>query len=188
MNGFWIGALHASDVLPLFGHFLLLSLISIGGAIATASDMQRYVVLEHGWITDGQFTASVAIAQAAPGPNVLFAAVVGYNVGGLAGVLATMVGMLLPSTTLALAVTRWGRARRDTRGVAAFVNGLAPLSVGLVVSSGWVLAEPARTAALRGHWGGIALALATVVVMLRTRISPIWLVAAGAVVGALGLA
>ena len=70
----------------------MLSLLAVGGAITTAPDMQRYVVGEHGWISDAQFTASVAIAQAAPGPNVLFVAVIGWNVAGLAGVPATMAG------------------------------------------------------------------------------------------------
>ena len=68
-------ALSAADLLGLFAHFLVLSLLAVGGAITTAPDMHRYVVAEHGWITDAQFSASVAIAQAAPGPNVLFVAV-----------------------------------------------------------------------------------------------------------------
>ena len=78
--------LGAGDLGAMFLHFTLLSLLAIGGAITTAPDMQRYVVAERGWLSDAQFTASVALAQAAPGPNVLFVAVVGWNVAGLAGV------------------------------------------------------------------------------------------------------
>ncbi len=129
-------------LLGLFGHFMLLSLLAVGGAITTASDMNRYLVAEHGWITDGQFTASIAIAQAAPGPNVLFVAVLGWNVGGPLGALATMVGTLLPSTLLTLAVTRWTAQHRDARGVRAFTTGMAPLTLGLLLATGWVLAEP----------------------------------------------
>ena len=78
--------------------------------------MHRYLVVEHGWITDAQFTASIAIAQAAPGPNVLFVAVLGWNVAGPLGMLATMAGILLPSTALTLFATRWGHAAaRDAR-------------------------------------------------------------------------
>ena len=51
-----------ADLLSLFRHFLLLSLLSIGGAITTAPDMHRYLVTERGWISDGQFTASIALA------------------------------------------------------------------------------------------------------------------------------
>ena len=102
--------MEAGVLVSLFLHFGMLSLLAIGGAITTAPDMQRYVVGDRGWLSDAQFTASVAIAQAAPGPNVLFVAVVGWNIAGLAGVVATLAGSLLPSTTLALSATRWGRA------------------------------------------------------------------------------
>ncbi len=173
----------AAGLLALFGHFLLLSMLAIGGAITTAPDMQRFVVGQQGWITDAQFTASVALAQSAPGPNLLFVAVVGWNVAGLAGVLATMTGILLPSTTLALAATRWGAARRESRGVRAFTGGLAPMTLGLLLATGWVLTEPARH-----QPGSVALVLLTVVAMLRTRLSPMWLIGVGAVVGAFGLA
>lgn len=173
----------APELLALCGHFTLLSLLAVGGAITTAPDMQRYVVGERHWLTDAQFTASVALAQAAPGPNVLFVAVIGWNVGGAMGVLATMAGSLLPSTTLALAATRWGAARKDAIGVRAFTAGMAPLTIGLLLATGWVLTEPVRTQPV-----AMALVAATVLVMLRTKISPLWPIAAGAVVGALGFA
>ncbi|HEV7913768.1 MAG TPA: chromate transporter, partial [Albitalea sp.] len=66
----------------MFGHFLLLSVLAVGGAITTTPEMHRYLVAEHHWMSDAEFTASVAIAQAAPGPNVLFVAVMGWNVAG----------------------------------------------------------------------------------------------------------
>jgi chromate transporter len=170
-------------LVDLFLHFGMLSLLAIGGAITTAPDMQRYVVVEHDWISDLQFTASVAIAQAAPGPNVLFVAVVGWNVAGLAGVAATLAGSLLPSTTLALAATRYSEQRRDSRFVRAFTAGLAPLTLGLLLATGWILTEPIRT-----NWGAMLLVPFTVLALLNTRISPVWLVAVGALAGALGLA
>lgn len=174
-----------SDLPGLFGHFLLLSLLAVGGAITTVPDMHRYIVAEHHWLTDAQFTASIAIAQAAPGPNVLFVAVLGWNVAGLLGAIATMTGILLPSTLLSVWATRWGTQRRETRGVRAFTNGLMPLTLGLLVSTGWVLAEPyLREPAHR--WGALALICVTVLVMLRTRMSPIWLVALGTAAGAMG--
>lgn len=176
MNGF---PLH--ELWPLFLHFLALSLLAIGGAITTAPDMHRYLVIDQHWLTNQQFTASIALAQAAPGPNVLFVAVLGYNVAGLPGAFATMAGIMLPSTTLTLWATRWARARRDTLGVRAFTAGLAPMTLGLLLATGWVLAEPAR-----GSLGAIALLIATVLAILLTKISPMWLVAAGALAGVLG--
>ncbi|CAG1018841.1 Chromate transport protein [Burkholderiaceae bacterium] len=178
-----MNALTASELLSLFGQFLVLSMLSIGGAITTAPEMNRYLVGDQHWLTDAQFTASVAIAQAAPGPNVLFVAVLGWNVAGPIGALATMSGILLPSTALSLWATRWGQARRETRGVRAFTTGMAPLTIGLLLATGWVLAGPAA-----GHVGAMLLVAATVLVMLRTRLSPMWPVAGGALVGALGWA
>jgi len=180
-------ALSGADLLGMFAHFLVLSLLAIGGAITTAPDMHRYVVDEHHWISDAQFSASIAIAQAAPGPNVLFVAVIGWNVAGPIGALATMVGTLLPSTALTLVATRWGQRRRDTRFVRAFKTGLTPLTIGLLVATGWLLARPYVDFSAQGI-GAIALIVVSIALMLRTRVSPMWLVALGAVVGALGWA
>jgi chromate transporter len=174
-----------SDLAGLFGHFMMLSLLAVGGAITTVPDMHRYIVNEHHWLTDAQFTASIAIAQAAPGPNVLFVAVLGWNVAGALGMLATTVGCLLPSTGLTLFATRWGTQRRETRGVRAFTTGLTPLTLGLLLSTGWILSEPYLLNPAH-RWGALALIALTVGVMLRTRFSPIWLVVIGMVAGALG--
>ena len=177
--------LSAADLWALFGHFLVLSLLSVGGAIAAAPDMHRYIVEQQHWLTDAEFSASVAIAQAAPGPNVLFVAALGWNVAGPIGAFATMAGILLPSTVLALAATRWATQRRETRGVRAFTTGLAPLTIGLLIATGWILAEPyVRDPTQR--LGAIALIAVSVFVMLRTRIGPMWLIGLGAMVGALG--
>jgi chromate transporter len=183
MNTLFVGAhgLDSGVLMSLFLHFGMLSLLAVGGAITTAPDMQRYVVGERGWLTDAQFTSSVAIAQAAPGPNLLFVAVVGWNIAGLAGVLATLAGSLLPSTTLALAASRYGNRNRESRAMRAFSAGMAPLTLGLLLATGWVLTAP-----VRDSWGAMLLLPFTVLMLVRTTISPIWLVAAGAGVGALG--
>ena len=177
--------LDATDLFGLFTHFLILSLLAVGGAITTVPDMHRYIVAEHHWLTDAQFTASIAIAQAAPGPNVLFVAVLGWNVAGPLGTLATMTGILVPSTALSLWATRWGAQRRDTRFVRAFTAGLTPLTLGLLLATGWVLAEPyLRDPAQR--WGALALIIVSIAAMLRTKLSPMWLVALGCIAGAIG--
>lgn len=174
-------ALSSADLLALLGHFLVLSLLSIGGAISAAPDMHRYLVVDHLWLTEAQFTSSIALAQAAPGPNVLFVAVLGYNAAGMAGAAATMIGILLPSSLLALTAMRWGRQRSHTRGVRAFTHGMAPLTLGLLAATGWMLAQPNR-----GSPGGMALVFGTAVIAMKTRIGPLWLIALGAVVGMFG--
>ena len=170
-----------ADLFALLGHFMMLSLLAVGGAIATAPEMHRYVVLEHGWISDAGFTSSVALAQAAPGPNILFVAVVGWNVAGLPGAAATMLGILAPSTLLAMCVTRWRRRRQETLGMRAFSVGMTPITLGLLLATGWILSEPTR-----GSVGGLCAIALTVLAMLRTKWSPMWMVAAGAAAGMLG--
>ena len=174
-------ALPAAAWLSLFTHFLMLSLLAVGGAITTVPDMQRFVVREQHWLSDAQFTASVALAQAAPGPNVLFVAVIGFNIGGLAGVVATMAGTLLPSTTLAMAATRYSRRNAQSRAVRAFTTGMAPLTIGLLIATAWILLGPTRT-----QWTSALLMLATLAFMLRTKFSPLWPIAAGALAGVMG--
>ncbi len=177
--------LATADYLGLFGHFLLLSLLSIGGAITTTPEMHRYLVTQQHWLDNAQFTSSIAIAQAAPGPNVLFVAVLGWNVAGPMGAFVTMAGILLPSTVLSLAATRWGSQRRETRGVRAFTSGLIPLTLGLLLATGFVLALPYVEVPAH-RWGALGLIAVTTAVMLRTRLSPMWLVALGAAAGMLG--
>ena len=183
MNTVWFGPglLSAADLWAMCLHFMLLSLLAVGGAITTTPEMQRWVVGERGWLTDAQFTASVALAQAAPGPNLLFVAVIGWNVAGLAGVATTLLGSLLPSTTLALLATRWGAQHRQRLAVRAFKAGMAPLTIGMLLATGWVLTEP-----LRGHAATAVLVALAVGFMLYTKLSPLWPIAIGAVVGALG--
>ena len=158
-------------------------MLAVGGAITTAPDMQRYLVAEHGWMSDADFTTGVAIAQAAPGPNILFVAVMGWHVAGAAGVLATMAGIMGPSSIVALAVGRYGQRRADSLALRAFTAGLAPLTLGLLLSTGWVLTAPTRHQPV-----AVALVLATVALQWRSKTSPMGLIAGGALVGAVWLA
>jgi chromate transporter len=170
------------DLLSLWLHFTLLSLLAVGGAITAAPDMQRWLVGQNGWMSDAQFTAGVAIAQAAPGPNILFVAVMGWQVAGAAGVLATMLGIMGPSSLVAMAVGRFGRRRADSIVMRAFTAGLTPLTLGLLLSTGWVLTAPTRDA-----WVAWVLVLGTVLASVHSRLSPMWMIAAGALAGAWAL-
>ena len=182
-----------ADWLALFLHFLSLSLLSVGGAITTAPDMHRYLVDRQHWLTDPQFSASIAIAQAAPGPNVLFVALMGWNVGlnagglptALAGMVIAMVGILLPSTTLTYLAARWGHANRELRAVRAFKRGMAPIVIALLVATGWILATGNRYA--WSDWPLWGVAIASAMIVWRTRLHLLWLLGAGALLGWFGL-
>ncbi|HJU71851.1 MAG TPA: chromate transporter [Paucimonas sp.] len=186
-------ALHWSDWLALLAHYLLLSLLSVGGAISTTPEMHRYLVDQQHWLTQSQFNASIAIAQAAPGPNVLFVALMGWNVGlnaggaatGLLGVSLAMIGIMLPSTTITYLAARWGHRNRDLRAVRAFKQGMAPVVVALLLATGWILANANHDAAR--DWPLWLIAIATALIVWRTRIHLLWLLGAGALLGWFGL-
>jgi chromate transporter len=190
-----------ADWLTLLLHFLVLSLLAVGGAISTTPDMHRFLVEGRHWLTNEQFVSSVALAQAAPGPNILFVALVGWNIGlnsagglghglaswmaGLTGMTLAMVGILLPSTTLTFFATRWGHRNRQLRIVRAFKQGMAPIVVALLLATAWVLVTGAEGAPVNPRI--VAVAVVSMVVVWRTRLHLLWLLGAGALIGALGL-
>lgn len=181
-----------NDWLGLFLHFLMLSLMSLGGAISTTADMHRFLVDERGWLSEAQFSESIALAQAAPGPNVLFVALMGWNLGlntgsmgaAFAGVALTMVGIMLPSTVFTYQVAQWGHRNRDLRAVRAFRLGMAPLVIGMLLATAWLLAA---AGAERGGWPLYLLAAASCLIIWRTRLHLLWMLGAGALLGALGV-
>ena len=185
--------LSGADWLNLFAHYLLLSAMSLGGAISTSSEMHRFLVEQHHWLSQEQFSQSITLAQAAPGPNVLFVALMGWYVGmnagstgaALLGVLVTMVGIMTPSTIITYLAARWGHRNRDLRAVRAFKQGMAPVVIALLLSTAWILGG--------ANGGGLAdwrlwtLSVVCGLLIWRTRIHLLWLLAAGAVLGAFGL-
>ena len=195
-------AMDMHDWVSLFLHFVSLSLLAVGGAITTAPDIHRYLVDEQHWLTHYQFTSSVAIAQGAPGPNVMFVALMGWNVGmnaaagmtpapsmayevmlALLGVLVTMVGIIVPSATLTFVSTQWAHNNRELRGVRAFKSGLAPLVMSLLVATGWLLTGNHDNYA--HDWPMWSLAAVTTVIVWRTKTHLLVLLSIGAVLGAL---
>ena len=170
------------DWLNLFLYFLSISLLAVGGAIATAPDMHRFLVERQGWLTDLQFNASIAIAQAAPGPNVLVVTLIGWEVAGLPGALAATLAMCLPmSIVIYLLIDHW-EGFAGKRWQKAISLGVAPLAVGLIFSGATLIAQAAEFG-----WAAWALVTVTTTVNLRTKLHPLWLIAAGAALGLLGL-
>ncbi len=182
-----------SDWFGLFGHYLLMSLMSIGGAISTTAEMHRYLVEQHQWLTQAQFNASIALAQAAPGPNVLFVALMGWHVGlnagslaaALLGVAVTMTGILLPSAVVCCVAAQWAHRNRALRAVRAFKQGMAPVVIALLLAVAWILGSAGRDGG--SDWPLWLLAAASAVLFWRTRLHVLWLLAAGAVAGSMGL-
>lgn len=189
-----------SNWLDLFLHFASLSLLAVGGAITTAPDMHRYLVAQQQWLSDTQFASSIALSQAAPGPNVLFVALLGWNVGlnagggtaggwlawalALLGVCVTLVAIMLPSSILTYTATQWGHRNRELRAVRAFKTGMAPIVIALLIATGWLLSAAHDDVAR--DWRLWLLTACATVLVWRTRLHLLWMIGAGALAGALG--
>jgi chromate transporter len=192
--------LSTSDWLSLFNHFASLSLLAVGGAITVAPDMHRFLVEEKLWLSESQFTSSIALAQAAPGPNILFVALMGFNVGmnagaslgggwmsvGLAslGLVLTLMGIMLPSSVLTYTATRWAHQHQDKLGIRAFKSGMAPIVIALLLSTSWLLTLAHNQPAL--DWPLYVLTALTALVVWRTQVHMLWLIGLGALLGGLG--
>lgn len=177
------------DWLHLFSHFLVLSLLSIGGVITTLPDMQRFLVHDQHWMTAAQFASSVALGQVAPGPNVLFVALMGWNIGlntgslwsALFGALVAMGGIMLPSATLTYMAASWGHRNRELRAVRAFKQGMAPIVIALLIATGWILIENRGDSRYDAPlW---ALVLVSTLLAWRSKVPILLLLAGGAVFG-----
>jgi chromate transporter len=171
-----------SPLIELARLFTMLSFLAIGGVNALIPEIHRRVVDVQHWLTDTDFAQAFAIAQAAPGPNMLIVSVIGWKVDGFIGALVATVAICAPSSVLTFAVAHiWDRFR-DAPLRVAIQLGLAPVTVGLVLSSGYILARTADKT-----WSALAVTIATVGIMLTMRIHPLWLLALGATLGAFGL-
>ncbi|MDR0775709.1 MAG: chromate transporter [Azonexus sp.] len=171
-----------STVVELFVEFAILSFVAFGGATALLPEMHRLVVDQHHWLDAATFTHLYAIAQAAPGPNVLVVTLIGWQIAGLAGALAATLAMCLPMSVLIyLLIDHWERfsGRRWQRAISL---GVAPLAVGLIFSGATLITQ---SVGLSGAAFGVL--AVTAVAAVRTRWHPLWFIAAGAILGASGL-
>lgn len=163
-------------------NFAVLSLVAIGGVDPILPEVYRQAVDVHHWTTPAQFRDLFGIARVSPGPNMLIVTLIGWQAAGPAGALVATVAMIAPCGTLTyFAAGLWHRFRGAPWRRAIEV-GLAPLTVGLMLASAWLLARS-------GDPGPVSYAVTGVatVVFWRTRLNPLWLLGAGAAVGLLGL-
>lgn len=169
-------------VVDLFLEFVLLSFVAFGGATALLPEMHRVVVENHHWLDDQTFTHLYAIAQAAPGPNVLVVTLIGWQVAGLAGALTATVAMCLPmSVVVYLLFSRWERFK-GARWQRAIQLGVAPLAVGLIFSGAALVGQSAGLGV--AGWGFV---LAVAAFSTKTKFHPLWCIAAGALLGLAGV-
>ncbi|WP_323119609.1 chromate transporter [Burkholderia alba] len=158
--------------------FSQLSLLAFGGGNTILPEMQRQVVDVHHWMTAQQFTALFALAQAAPGPNMMIVSLVGWHVAGWPGLLVSTLAKFGPSSLVTiLALHAWERFK-DKPWRRYVQQGMMPVTAGLVVASAALISEASNHTALQ--WGITA---ACAVLAYRTRVHPLWLLAGGALIG-----
>jgi chromate transporter len=168
-----------SAVVDLAAIFAQLSVLAVGGVVSVLPEMQRQVVEVHRWMGQQEFAALFALAQAAPGPNMMVSTLVGWRVAGLPGALAATAGMVGPSSILTYAMASAWHRFRQAPWRRAIQAGLTPVTVGLVAAGAALLSATTTHGLITA-----TLTAATAVVAGATRLHPLWMLAAGALAGA----
>jgi chromate transporter len=170
------------DLITLFWTFGVTSLFAIGGAAAAIPEFYRIAVEQHHWMTDGQFADLFAISQLSPGPNILIVTLIGYHVAGILGGITATLAMCGPTAILSYAVSRILHRASDASWPALVQAALVPLSIGLMCASAYVLAQTVDRNGI-----AIAFTIGCAILIWRTKINPLWLLAAGAALGFAGI-
>jgi chromate transporter len=173
----------STTLVALLALFAQLSLLAFGGGQTVMPEMQRDVVEVHGWMTAADFTALFALAQAAPGPNLMIATLIGFRVAGVPGAVVATLGIIGPSSVLTLVTFGLWHRFRDRPWRRIVQAGIVPVTVGLTSSATLIIA---RTAAPTVTLAAITLAVAAL--SFWRGVHPLWLLGGGAALGVLGAA
>jgi chromate transporter len=164
--------------LQLALYFALLSLVSVGGIPSVMPEMQRLVVDVEHWMSAAEYTQLFAIGQAAPGPNVLVTALIGWKVAGIAGGLVALAAFCGPAAALAYLIGGFWDRMRDAPWRKDVQRTLVPITVGFILSGGYVLATPQGPI-----WQSALVAGASAATLYATKLNPLWILATGGVLG-----
>jgi chromate transporter len=170
------------DLSALFLHMLALWFVAIGGPSTILPGIHRYVVEINHLMTSAQFAEIYTLAQVAPGPNAMYATLIGWQLAGWAGVAVTTIPILLPTVALTLPAGYLNECYPEASIGRAIRRGLAPITIGLTFASATIIMRAANH-----DWRAYVLTLVTLVLVLRTSCNPLWLLAAGALAGLAGL-
>lgn len=176
-------------LLQVFWKFLSLSLFSLGGGNTLLAEYHHLAVSQFCWLSNAQFADLYALAEAAPGPSSMLVGLLGLGASWREGpfwALLTAYGaetaILLPSTlVMVVACLSWKRLESSPWRV-AFERGLGPITLGILFAVGLKILRTADT-----NVPGVLVSLVVCVLMLRTRISPLWFMAVAGLLGGLGV-
>ena len=172
-----------SPLALLTPYLALMASVSFGGIPPVLPDIRHFVVVAHPWLSDQDFSNFFGLAQTIPGPNmILMMALVGWKVAGIIGAVAAASATAIPPCTMYFFGYRLWNRYKDHRWQAVARASLAPLTFGLVVAGGTVMA-----ATVDRNWAAIGITATAAVLLLRTRLNPLWMLGAAGAAGALGL-
>jgi chromate transporter len=172
----------SDDLTALAVVYAQLSLLAFGGANAIVPEMQRQVVDVHHWMSAHEFAAMFALAQAAPGPNMMVVSLVGWRVAGFWGALVSTGAIALPSSVLTLLVTGVWYRFRDAPWRKALQAGLQPVTAGLIMASAALLIQTTIV-----DWTAAAVTVVAAGLFIFSKLHPLAILAAAAAAGAVGL-
>ncbi len=170
------------SLLSLMFEFGVLSLLAFGGMTSVLPEMQRRLIDANGWLDARTFTELYSLGYALPGPNVLVGTIIGFHLAGVAGALVATIALSLPASLFTLFFMRIWHDFRESHWRRAVQRGLLPVTVGLTFAGGYLV--------IRGsgdNWQSYALAAATIALVLRTSMHPLWMIAIGGALGWFGL-
>ena len=164
--------------------FLRIGAVTFGGGFVMVPLIEAEVVEAHHWLTHQEFAEAFALGQITPGPVLITATFIGYRVAGTLGALVSTVSVFLPAFVMTIAAGSSLRRFRSNRQVQAFLRGVTPAVVGLLVSAAWSIGRAGIHT-----WVGLSIALLCVFALLRFRVNAVWVIfGAGALRFLIGLA
>lgn len=158
--------------------FTQLSVLAFGGGNAILPEMQHQVVNIHHWMSAEQFSSLFAMAQAAPGPNMMIVPLIGWHVAGPAGLLVTSIAKFGPSSIITVYALKFWQRFKDHPFRSRFEQALKPITVGLVLVSAWMIAHASAQNTIL-----VMIVILTTLLGLFKKIHPLWVMLLGAGLG-----
>ena len=171
-------AADASVIGKLFLFFLKAGSLTFGSGLVIVPFLEQGLVQQYGWLDERQFLVAVAIGMISPGPVVITATFVGFLVAGFWGSLVSTIGIFLPSFIFVLVAAPILARNRDNPNVQGFVKGAYAAAIGTILGACILLGRIAI-----GDWVTALIALISLGILFRWKISNPLLIAATAVVG-----
>jgi chromate transporter len=166
----------------IIGSFAPLSLLMFGGANSIIPEIHRQAVEVHGWMDNVEFATLFAVAQAAPGPNILIVSLIGWQVAGLAGLLAATLAINVPHCVLTYLVGRIIGRAGEAVWLRTVREALVPITTGLILASGVVMGRAADHGPL-----SVMISVITAGFVILTDWNPLWMLAAASFAGFVGV-